>query len=293
MRQFQIGAASVVRIEESYEANFEAATFFPDWRPEIVDAHRHWMVPNHYDTASGWIKLSVHSWLIRIGGRTVLIDGCVGNHKPRPLRPKWHMMNTPYLDRLAAAGVRPQDVDMVMCTHLHMDHVGWNTRLENGRWVPTFPKARYVFSRADYDHYLALDRDPEKGPVNQGSFRDSVLPVVESGQADMIAGAHTLDEHLSITPYPGHTPGTVGIDLDSQGRKAMFIGDILHHVIQIYHPEWNSFACGEAVGARQSRRKVLECCADSGALLMPAHFGDPFVCHIDRAGENFRPRFPG
>jgi glyoxylase-like metal-dependent hydrolase (beta-lactamase superfamily II) len=285
-----IGAATVTRIEETYEPNFDAARFFPDWRPEVVDEHRHWMVSDHYDVDTAFIKLSVHSWLIKIGGRTILIDGCVGNHKPRPARPKWHLMNTPYLERLAAAGVRPEQIDVVMCTHLHMDHVGWNTRLDNGRWVPTFPNARYVFSQADYDHYLALDRDPATGPVNQGSFRDSVLPVVEAGLAEIVSGAHTLDEHLAIDPHPGHTPGTVAINLASRGDKALFCGDILHHMIQVYHPEWNSFACGEAVGARKSRRRVLEQCAGSGTLLMPAHFGAPFVCHIDSKGSGFVPR---
>ncbi len=291
MTQVRIGAAMVSRIEESYAPNFEAAKFFADWRPEVVDQHRDWMVPDHYDPTSGFIKLSVHSWLIRIGGRTILIDACVGNHKPRPARPMWHMMETPYLERLAEAGVTPGQIDMVMCTHLHMDHVGWNTRLDNGRWVPTFPNARYVFSQADYDHYLALDRDPETGPVNHGSFRDSVLPVVEAGLAQMVAGAHTLDEHLAIEPAPGHTPGTVAIKLGSQGQQALFCGDILHHAVQVFHPEWNSFACADAINARKSRRKVLEDCAGSGALLMPAHFGAPFVCHIETRGSRFTPRF--
>ena len=102
-----IGAATITRIEESYEPNFEAKTFFSDWRDESVAEHLPWMVPNHFEPATGWIKLSVHSWLIEIGGRRILIDTCIGNHKDRPLRPKWHQMNTPYLERLAKAGVTP------------------------------------------------------------------------------------------------------------------------------------------------------------------------------------------
>ena len=211
----------------------------------------------------------MHSWLISVGGKRILIDGCVGNHKPRPLRKMWDMMNTPYLERLAAAGVKPEQVDIVMCTHLHMDHVGWNTRLENGRWVPTFPNAKYVCSRADYDHYLKLDGDPATGPVNQNSFRDGVIPIVEARLSQMVDGAHTVDEHLSLEPRPGHTPGTVAINLASRGQKALFCGDILHHAIQVYHPEWNSFACADQINARKSRRQVLEDCAGSGALLMP------------------------
>ena len=288
MNQITVGAATVTRIEESYEPNFEARTFFADWRPETAEQHRDWLAPNHYDPASGYLKLSVHSWLIRLGGRSILIDACVGNHKPRPARPQWHMLETRYLDRLAAAGARPEEIDMVMCTHLHVDHVGWNTRIDNGRWVPTFPNARYLFGRTDYEHFLKVDQS-EKGPANHGSFRDSVLPVVEAGLAQMVDGG-AVDEHLSIEPAPGHTPGHVVFKLASNGKEAMFCGDVLHHLIQLYHPDWNSFACLDGTAARTSRRRLLEYCAGSGALLTPGHFGAPFVCHVDAHGDAFRPR---
>lgn len=291
MTTAQIGAARITRIEESYEPNFEARTFFPDWRDEIVAEHLHWMVPDHFEPATGWIKLSVHSWLIEIGGRTILIDTCIGNHKPRPARPKWHQLNTPYLDRLKAAGVRPEQIDMVMCTHLHVDHVGWNTRLDNGRWVPTFPNARYVFSKADYDHFRAIDSDPQTGPASHGSFRDSVLPVVEAGLAQMVEGAQAIEEFLAVEPAPGHTPGHVVIKLASQSRQAFFCGDAIHHALQVYHPAWNSFACLDQEAARRTRRKLLEDCAGSGALLMPQHFGAPHLCHVEANGDGFRPRF--
>jgi len=291
MTEVKLGGATVRRIEETYEPNFDAKFFFPDWDAEIARRHRDLLVPDHYDEASGYLKLSVHSWLLQIGGKTILIDTCVGNHKSRPHRPKWHLMESPYLERLAAAGVRPEQVDMVMCTHLHVDHVGWNTRLDNGRWVPTFKNARYVWSRADFDHYLKVDQDPKTAPANAGSFRDSVLPVVEAGLTQMVDGAAEIDEHLKVEPAPGHTPGTVAIKLESRGEKAVFCGDILHHAIQVFHPEWNSFACAEAAGARKSRRATLEHCAGSGARLLPCHFGAPFSCHIDHSGAGFAPRF--
>ena len=290
MTQVRIGAGTATRIEESYEPNFNAVKFFPDWDPAVVQEHAAWLAPDHYDPASGFLKLSVHSWLLAVGGKRILIDACVGNHKPRAARPKWNMLNTGYLERLAAAGARPEQVDMVMCTHLHVDHVGWNTRLENGRWVPTFPNARYVFSREDYEHYLAIDNDPAKGPANLGSFRDSVLPVVEAGLAQMVSGATALDESLAVEPAPGHTPGTIAIHFESRGERALFCGDILHHALQVYRPQWNSFACADAAQARASRSRVLEQCA-GGALLMPAHFGAPFACRIDGKGGRFTPRF--
>src|SRR5262249_32290740 len=166
MTEVKLGAATVRRIEESYEPNFDAKMFFPDWKAEVGQQHRDWLMPNHYDQASGMLKLSVHSWLLTVGGKRILIDTCVGNHKSRPHRPKWHLMETRYLERLKEAGVEPDQVDMVMCTHLHVDHVGWNTRLENGKWVPTFKNAKYVFSKQDYDHYLNVDSDPKTAPAN-------------------------------------------------------------------------------------------------------------------------------
>src|SRR5436190_24035837 len=287
----RIGAATAARIEETYEPNFNAVRFFPDWNPAVIEEHASWLAPDHYDPASGMLKLSVHSWLLTVGGKRILIDACVGNHKPRPVRKMWDMLNTPYLERLAAAGARPEQIDMVMCTHLHVDHVGWNTRLDNGRWVPTFPNAKYVFSKTDYDHFLAVDRNPETGPAIGGALRDSVLPVVEAGLAHMVEGAQPIEEHISLEPAPGHTPGHVLINLASQGSQAFFSGDIIHHRIQVYHPAWNSFACLDQVTARKSRRMLLEKCAGSGALLAPQHFGAPHLCHIDAKGDGFTPRF--
>ena len=291
MHAFSVGAARVTRIEETYGPNFDARQFFAEWQPEIVDKHLDWMVPDHYDPQTGLLKLSVHSWLIEVGGNKILVDTCVGNHKPRPTRPMWDRMETPYLERLAAAGIRPEQIDMVMCTHLHQDHVGWNTQLVDGRWVPTFPNARYFFSKADYDYSLARDQDPATAPANHGSFRDSILPVVERGLAQIIEAPHTIDEHLTIDPAPGHTPGHIVIRLASKNQEALFTGDVLHHAIQVYHPEWNSFACLDPIAARQARRRVLERCAGSGALLAPVHFGTPFVCRIDADGDAFIPRF--
>ena len=139
MTTLTIGAARVTRIEEMYKAHWDAPAFFPDWRPRLVEEHRGWMAPDHYDPATDCLKLSIHSWLIRLGGRTLLVDTCVGNHKPRPARPRWHLMESGYLRRLAEAGVRPEEIDLVMCTHLHADHVGWNTRLGTATGSRHFP----------------------------------------------------------------------------------------------------------------------------------------------------------
>ena len=241
--------------------------FFPDWTPEVVREHRDWLVSNHYDAGSSLLKLSIHSWLLKIGGKTILIDTCVGNHKSRKHRPKWDMMNTPYLDRLKAAGVTPDQIDMVMCTHLHVDHVGWNTQLENGRWVPTFKNAKYVWSQEDFDFYSALDKDPQKGPANGGSFRDSVLPVVEAGRSQMVKGAAELEEDLKITPAPGHTPGTIRIEFESQRREGAVLrrhpasrrAGLSSRVEQLRLPRPGQCAQEPARGDRALRRHRVRC----------------------------------
>jgi glyoxylase-like metal-dependent hydrolase (beta-lactamase superfamily II) len=258
---------------------------------EILAEHAHWLAPDHYEAATGLIKLSVHSWLLQIGGQKILIDACCGNQKNKPGRPFWHMMNTAYLERLAAAGARPDEIDLVMCTHLHHDHVGWNTQRKDGRWVPTFPNARYVFSKPDFEYYQRLDADPKDGPAELGTFRECVLPVVEAGRADLVAGPHRLNDHIEIMPAPGHSAGHVVFWLESGSERAVFIGDVLHHLLQVYYPHWNFPKNSDAEQARASRRMVLEHCAAKDALVLPAHVGAPFAGHVDATDKGFAPRF--
>jgi glyoxylase-like metal-dependent hydrolase (beta-lactamase superfamily II) len=249
-------------------------------------------VPHHLDGDSGLIKLSVHSWLLQIGKQKILIDACCGNNKSKPLRPFWHMLNTPYLERLAAAGARPEEIDLVMCTHLHHDHVGWNTQLRDGRWVPTFPNARYLFSRTENDYgdprrNPAADADPQRS----NAYRDSVLPVIETGQAVLLDGAYAIDDTMLVEPAPGHTVGHVVLKLVDQGERALFSGDAIHHALQVYVPNWNSCFCEIPDEARATRHRLLGDCAEHGALLFPIHFGAPHVATIAREGDAFKLRF--
>ena len=292
MTIFNVGRATIARVEEVYGPTYPATHIFPELSPDILDLHAPWLAPHHYEAETGLIKLSVHSWLLQIGGQKILIDACCGNQKNKPGRPFWHMMNTNYLERLAAAGARPDEVDLVMCTHLHHDHVGWNTQLRDGGWVPTFPNARYVFSKPDFEYYQKLDADPREGPAELGTFRECVLPVVEAGRADLVAGPHRLNDHLEIMPAPGHSAGHVVFWLDSGGERAVFIGDVFHHLLQVYYPDWNFPKNSDAEQARTSRRMVLEHCAATGALVLPGHVGAPFAGHIDWTGKGFKPRFP-
>ena len=271
-----IGDVEVTRIEEAILR--EPTTIFTEWRDEILDEHR-WMVPNCFDVAAGTFLASIHSWLVRTKRHTILINSCAGNHKERPLSPRFHQLNTPFLDRLQAAGVQPEEIDYVLCTHLHVDHVGWNTRLRDGRWVPTFPNAKYVFSRAERDRW-----DPKRGAATKPAathavFLDSVLPVIEAGQDLMVEGEDEIGDGLRIMPTPGHTPGHVSIRLMSGGQEGIFTGDVMHQPIQVYYPQWNSRYCEDAEAARRTRRRLLEHSAERSSLLLPTHFGGAGESH--------------
>jgi glyoxylase-like metal-dependent hydrolase (beta-lactamase superfamily II) len=288
---FTVGQASITRIEEYYGATYSLRDTFPEWTDEHFAKHKHWLVPHHVDGDTGLIKLSVHSWLVQIGKQKILIDSCCGNNKSKPLRPFWHMLNTPYLERLAAAGARPEDIDLVMCTHLHHDHVGWNTQLRDGRWVPTFPNARYVFSKPDVEYFQKIDSDPKTAPAESGTFRECVIPIIEAGRADLVTGPHRLNDFIEIEPAPGHSAGHVVFKLESKGARGVFIGDVLHHLLQVYYPDWNYPKNSDVAQARVSRRKVLDYCASTGALMLPCHVGMPFAGHIEAAQNGYRPNF--
>ena len=176
-----------------------------------------------------------------------------------------------------------------MCTHLHVDHVGWNTKLENGRWVPTFPNAKYLFAKREYAHWENEHKTQGK-ETNGGSFDDSVLPVVEAGKAVMIDSDHQPDPMLTIKDYPGHTPGSIAINLKDGGKQACFSGDIMHHPIQVYHPDWSSQFCSDQELSAKSRRKLLEDCVESNALLCPAHFPGANAGYIKPAGQRLQDR---
>lgn len=293
MTTWTVGAVSVTRVEEQLGfASLPPDKYLAGLDRAVLQRHLAWLVPNHYSPAQDRLITSVHAWLIRTPRHTILVDCCAGNHKERPGFARFHQLETPFLDRLRAAGARPEEIDIVLCTHLHSDHVGWNTMRRDGYWVPTFPNARYLFSRAENEYgdprrNPVADADPQRG----NAYRDSVLPVIEAGQADLIEGSHAIDDALLIEPAPGHTVGHVVLKLADRGKRALFSGDVLHHPLQVYEPQWNSGFCELPEQARATRRRVLEHCAEKDALLFPTHFGAPHVAAITRAGDAFTPRF--
>ncbi len=283
MSDIEIGDFTVSRVVEDERALFEPETFFPDSTPEAIAAERGWMGERFFDGATNSFVLAVQSYVVRTPARCILVDACVGNHKQGRRRPSWNGGNWPWLENLAAAGVHPDDVDTVICTHLHVDHAGWNTRLVDGRWVPTFPNAEYLTVRAE------LESVEQKRRAGVEQYRhlydDSILPVIQSGQTVMVEPDHAITDGVWLEPSHGHTAGHVSVRIASGGAEAVAVGDMLHHPIQGIHPDWNSLACEDAEMARRTRIEFLERAAGSGIPVLPAHF-DPSL--VERAGAAFR-----
>lgn len=255
---------------------------------EEWEANADWLVPDFLDPVTHVVNAAIQTWVLRSGDRTILVDTGVGNHKERPYAPVWSRLDTDFLDNLARAGVQPEDVDLVVNTHLHVDHVGWNTRLEGRSWVPTFPHATYLIPKDDFDFWNPLNgHDPGRGRGNQNVFEDSVAPVYEAGQVLLWEDGHRIDRDLWLEPAPGHTPGSAVLKLDSGGDRAVFVGDLLHSPAQIVAPDANSCFCEDPAGARATRRRLLGWAADRNALLVPAHLGGHGAAEVAREGNRF------
>ena len=240
------------------------------------------------DPETSFMTFSVHSWVIELDGLTILVDTCDGNHKNRSLEAV-HQLNQPYLENLAVAGFRPGDIDLVMCTHLHFDHVGWNTRLENGRWVPTFPNARYLFGRRDYDYF---SRNPSGEELHFEAFQDSILPVMEAGRGELVeedAVTHReIGDGVWLEPAFGHSPGCMTVNAQADGAPALFWGDVIHHPVQLIRFDLPFAFDADAPMACQTRKSTLERAADVGTMCFPAHFRKASAGHVKRDGDVFR-----
>ena len=259
-----------------------ALDFFPDTTDHDWAPHQGWLTEQGgYDPASRQVLLPVQSYLVWTTHHTILVDACFGNDKDRPGRP-WHQRSdSTYLDNLAAHGVNADDVDYVMCTHLHGDHVGWNTKLVDGRWVPTFPNARYLFSETEVEAARAAETlDP--------ALVDSVLPVVEAGQGELVSGDHGIDDEVWLEPTPGHTRGHFAVRLASNGEQAVIGGDLMHSPVKCHHPEWRAMPDWDPDLARRTRRSFMERHHENNTLVAMAHFPLPSDGRFVTDGDQFR-----
>jgi glyoxylase-like metal-dependent hydrolase (beta-lactamase superfamily II) len=283
---FSVGDIIIHRVIESEGPLFDPGTFFPTLTPEQLDENLPWMKPAFIDPASGQLVLCIQSYIVRTKHHTILIDSCVGNHKERPNYPFWNKIESDRYERnLAATGLTFADIDFVMCTHMHVDHVGWNTRLENGRWVPTFPRAKYVFA----DRELAFWTEKENtDPGKQPWITDSVLPIVAARRHEVVRSDHALSDVVKLIPTPGHTIDHYSVQVGKPGADAVIGGDMIHSPIQARYPELWMRADHDREQGGRSRRSLFERLTDTSTLLCTGHFPSPSKGRLTRWDNGFR-----
>jgi glyoxylase-like metal-dependent hydrolase (beta-lactamase superfamily II) len=223
-------------------------------------------------------------WVLQVDGKLVVIDPCTGNGRPHPL-PMFDRLETPFIERFCATGVRPQDVDYVFCTHMHHDHCGWNTELRGGRWAPTFPNARYIFLRREYERWDPNGANYRAVDYNEGVYERSILPIVEAGLAELVMDQHQLSPSLGVELAPGHTLGHAVLRLASRQEEACFSGDCFHHPLQLVEPAIQFGDCDDVDQAIATRRRIAALSLERGALIIPAHLPAPHAGRLRRVGE--------
>lgn len=288
MKDVKLGELHISRVQEG-QSPMPLSIAFQGVEPGDLRRLRQWYWDDVLSEtpADASLLLSVHSFVLRVDGLNILIDSCNGNHKQRSL-PFVHMLETDYLKRLERAGLRPEDIDLVMCTHLHADHVGWNTRLDNGQWVPTFPNARYLFGRVDYEFFSRQTHEA----FHREAFEDSVLPVVAAGKAEFVEGDALVHREIGdgiwLEAASGHSPGNLCIHAERGGERAIFSGDCFHHPIQLVRPDLHFFADESGPDAAAVRQRLFADHADTGAVFFPAHFAGRTAGRVQRDGDAFR-----
>jgi len=268
--RFQVGAAIVDRVVESETPLLDPFEIFPDATPEALASQMSWLAPRFYDPQVKKLVVPIQGFVVRVPGKVIVIDTCVGDCKNRN-RPQFHQQRLGWIERL---GVRPEDVDYVVCTHFHADHVGWNTRLADGRWVPTFPRARYVFTNPEWEYWSSAAG--RRALERAGDYvSDSVAPIVDAGLADFVAMDHEVVPGVRLIPAAGHTPGFVCVDVHSGAERLVLAGDLLHTPLQCVFPRWSTRFCTDPDASRAARIRLLSEWADDGTVIMPTHFPSP------------------
>ena len=285
MAPFKLGNITIHPVVESEAALFDAFEFFPSLGRDVLEENLSWLRPTYIDPA-GKVVLCFQSFLVETPHHKILVDSCVGNHKPRPTRPFWHNQASQRWEKgLAATGVGYDDIDYVMCTHLHIDHVGWNTRLDNGRWVPTFPKARYLFAERELAYWT---QEHTKDPMSLPWITDSVLPIVAAGRAEPVKSDHRLNELVALIPTPGHTIDHYSVRVGLPQRDAVITGDMIHSPLQARYPELGMRADYDSKQAGESRRHLFAGVCDTPTQLCVVHFPAPSIGRLTRWGDGFK-----
>lgn len=281
MLKWRIGDVTVTRIVER-ETSGGTRFLLPEATYEAV-REIDWLYP-HFAEESGKLKMSIHALVVEAPGRRIVVDTCIGNDRQRHV-PEWSNLQTSFLEDLEGAGFARESIDTVLCTHLHVDHVGWNTMKVDGAWVPTFPKARYLFARDEYEHWTREEagQDPATS-----YYQDSIRPVFEAGLVDLVETDHRVCDEVRLEPTLGHTPGHVSIRIRSKGEEALITGDFTHHPCQLARPHWAASVDFDQQASTATRRRVYQELAGSKVLVIGTHFAAPCAGHVARDGDAWR-----
>ena len=291
MKRIEVGDISIERVIDQAGTPLPFGFVYPNADWAVCEQNADWLAPGHIDLDARMVLMNYHSYIVRTGQSTILIEACVGNDKDRATSAAFHMQNSKYLERLAAIGLTPEDIDLVMCSHLHPDHTGWNTKLVDGTWVPTFPNARYVFGKEEYEYWQGRWQNTPENPFFAPSFLDSVLPVIDSGQAEFVSADHDLGHGIWLEPGFGHSPGHLLINAESNGHDAVFSGDIIHHPLQLADPSIVPFFDQDAEMAMTTRMTLLKRVTDTSTIVLPAHFCGTSAGHVKSHGDAYRFEF--
>ena len=276
---FEIGDIKVAKVVDTIES-FSPKVLYVEKDRNSFDPHLDWLQPQFLDDAKGML-LSIHSFVLKTRHHTILIDTCVGNHKTDSGFPQWNNREGNYLAELTAAGCRPEDVDFVFCTHMHVDHTGWNTQLKDGRWVPTFPNAKYLFNEREWNCWKDSSGEHDRAVIEQ-----NILPIIEAGQVQWVDNVWGIDDQVSLVPTPGHTPGHCSVSLRSGSESAFITGDMMIHPVQIAEPQWSQSADQDKALAVQTRSAFVDNHCDRDIMILGTHFNTPTGVYIvERAGQ--------
>jgi len=278
MLSWQVGRVKITRIVEM-DLPVPAGAF--PWATPAALRKMPWLYPHFVSADDGTLNLSVHALLVEAPGLRLVVDTCVGNDRPREIS-GGAPLATPFLEHMAEAGWSRESVDAVVCTHLHVDHVGWNTMLEGGKWVPTFPNARYLIGRREYEFWATCEDEEQ-----QAMLGDSIKPVFDAGLVELVEQDHVISPEIRLTPSTGHTPGHVSVLIESEGERAAITGDIAHHPAQIAHPDW-TFADSDKQAAVDTRARLFGEWADQPILVIGTHFPAPTAGYVVSEGGAFR-----
>jgi len=274
-----LGDVRISRIIESSGPLLRPAEVFPESDPDTIALNLDWLAPDFYDPQTDRLIIAIQSFLIETPSHRILVDTCVGDCKQR-VRPDFHQQQWRWLDGLHELGLSVDQIDIAVSTHLHVDHVGWHTRFDGQEWVPTFPKARYLFTMPEWEHWKNNEGHPDLARAGD-YIGDSVWPLFRAGQADLVAMDHEIVPGIRLLPLPGHTPGHVGVEVEGSRASALLTADLFHHPLQCCYPHWNTRFCLAPLRSRATRLKTLARLAQQGTLLMPAHFPSPNVGRLE------------